>query len=381
MVTVLDTTAGERAVPPPPAAGPIAPVPPPSAPLPSVAKPKPPRPSPPMSPLPPPFSPDAPPVWYDLAPPSIGRGIWARTRAGRYSIVRQSFEELVLPHFPRARTRFQRHFRASYDVIRSFRSRRSKTWDPDSKRSSATYLPLDLAFTLLGLKPLSLCEWWHPTAKSKRFGELLGRAGLEFHVHSKHADPGVEVYDPVLAAGPISKMLGREIAPAEVKHVVDDVAHGDRYGHELLGYPDPYPACRKLVEDTGGLATNFALRVENEGNAFGYPYRSDFSCLVHDPERILPSLFARAAAAAVVEDIREAPLDIVSKASIGMWIFKRTTWEGRVAGRIDIDRFTVASVTIRRTGVPGKWKISQHNQLGRYRQTLRRFGGPRPLRR
>jgi hypothetical protein len=243
--------------------------------------------------------------------------------ATKYEIIKTAFKERVLPHFPKAERRFRKHFRASHDIIKSFKD----------------HIHLDFAFTLLGLKPLSLVEDWQP---SIALTKILSEAGLEINIHSKpRTHPGTEVFDPELAAEPLSKMLNWQVKPEDVKEAVKRAYHSLDHSHELFGYPQPFPwlSLLDLI-----YTTRSYLRIQNTGPE----YFSSFGCVITDIEAVYPMLPPLAAAAAIVEEIRDAPLDIISEVKIDKNRIFFTKLEREV---------NTLSLTIQRTAKTAEWIV------------------------
>lgn len=255
--------------------------------------------------------------------------------ATRYERLKAAFRERVLPHFPKAERRFKRYFRPSYEILRR----------TDSDRT------LDLDFALLGLKPLSLTEDWYP---SEALAKMLLEAGLQINVEPKQKrGSGAEVYDPELVAEPLSKMLNRNVTPENAEEAVKEAQYAYDHSNELLGYPQPF---RWLSVWDAIYMTDSGLSVHNisqdhqrfHSGSIDAEYYSGFGCVITDIEPVISMLPAYAAAAAIVADIRDHPIDIITEAIIRTNRVFFSKW-GKEIAKI--------SVTITRTGTPAEWMV------------------------
>lgn len=71
-------------------------------------------------------------------------------------------------------------------------------------------------------------------------------------------------------------------------------------------------------------------------------YTAIFACGLHNPNSVLPSLPAYAAVAALIEDIRESPRQIVSAVALA-------------SARYNLLELSEKLVVVRRGNKPGKW--------------------------
>ncbi len=242
----------------------------------------------------------------------------------RFDKCKSVFKERVLPNFPQTKRRFERYFKPSYEFIRTlplngyFKKRfcskhefgfpkplwNRVTWH--SKASQLFYLSFDLevAFTMLGIKPLTLTGMNSPFCfYIKKYGNhFLSDLGLRA---VEQSDKTFEVFDPVLVSLILSHELNQNIKPDDTEKVLCGLK--GITSSDLLGYPE------MLQEDRGEA---FALRVFSEGEFHGVPYNcGDLSCAVYTPELVIPYLEAWASAAAMVEEIQ----DLGSTTSFASW--------------------------------------------------------------
>lgn len=225
------------------------------------------------------------------------------------------FKERVLPYFPLAKKRFDRHFKGSYELLRQ---------TPNDSS-------MDFNLCVLGLKPLSTDL---PYAELKKHSTSISEAGLEFvpvlasRIFSSpessarvlSEDLGISftealnavreelstcgcdawMYDPVLASEILSSKLRISISPQEVKQYLEDGVGFFR----LMGYPQPLPktAMPKLFLKVTSFTT--------------FHQRAPTVCSVSEAHSLLASLEARASAAAIVEEIRQSPGRVRSAATI-----------------------------------------------------------------
>lgn len=237
---------------------------------------------------------------------------------------RALFRERVLPHFPQAEKRFARYFREAYELIRAL-----PVMEDNQSLPPVTLhlLNLPLAFAALGIKPLGRLEadffqmWTEGEGKT-----LVANAGLEFYRAAYGGTyASVCFYDPLQVATILSQTLHEKIDPSEARTALRRL---DRnmivYNSlpELFGYPEGI-----RMDAYGEVYAPLALEIQSEAQGLwttslfvpvGHThYRACFfGCTGYSVDRFVPRLGPFAAAAALVEEIRESPVDIVSSASL-----------------------------------------------------------------
>jgi len=262
--------------------------------------------------------------------------------AARLERCRQIFKERVLPAFPGAEERFKKHFGVTCQFVRAMpllgyygqdtglpssfnligimggnengryvcgsslapvQDKESLRIDPPPRRLpgngrslQAAVLELEIAFTALGIKPMTVGP--RPNSMDylvRRYGNsFLPRLGLDIIDRWKS---GMTVFDPVTVAPILSRMLNRYVSPENAKAaLIEREEHFRPLTHDLLGYP----------EEMQDGKSRFEMSVHSRATLGGIEYRAaHFSCIVHTPELAIPHLDAFAAAAAVVEEIQD----------------------------------------------------------------------------
>jgi len=258
----------------------------------------------------------------------------------KLELYRDIFKKEILPTFPQAKRRFETYFAASCGVIRDmplathpgFRDyhplAKIKNADKSGARSSSPSLSvwlfdLDVALVALGIKPLALCSHaysnsMHHMATQLGFSMLFANAGLEMRAKE---DGSLEIYDPHELALAIERNNGWDAGRAvRYRRAYDSLTNleymletmGGDYPHYLLGYPEERrkdPLAGKMPMEL--MAGSRGYLVEPDSY-----YVAHFACKITDFEKSAPTLRARAAAAALVEDIRKTPQEIESFAMI-----------------------------------------------------------------
>ena len=125
-------------------------------------------------------------------------------------LCRGIFKERILPAFPHAKDRFEKHFDDAYHILREIRPHYIIS-DPTTWIVQRT-ISLELSFTILGLKPLTLFFGWERKLISEpvELTHMLTEAGLEIRrsLNLRYLMHVVEVYDPELVQPILEKILG-----------------------------------------------------------------------------------------------------------------------------------------------------------------------------
>jgi hypothetical protein len=188
-------------------------------------------------------------------------------------------------------------------------------------------MDLELALTILGAKPLLTDV---EDARIIRYDFARFRdAGLDVYRSKDHMMryiehdtgqvlleyPTVWVYDPALIAPMLSKLLNTAVTPEKVRKTLRRFEDEAARSHELLGYADKAPHRNgKMV--MARASKNILFEVANEGHN-GLPYCADaMGSRVFSVDRAYEKLEGWALAAAIVEEIRESPVSVVSHAGI-----------------------------------------------------------------
>jgi hypothetical protein len=233
--------------------------------------------------------------------------------ASRYEICRNAFAERVLPHFPEAKERFKRYFRESYALIRSLPLSIGSKEDLRVSKNRVVsltnvYLNMDIAWTALGIKPLSTAEGspehaHHDWLKKSGTVELIHAAGLDFAIGQTWKE--VLIFSPILVAEPLSRMLNRNITPEVAKATLQEInRHKSDFTHDMMGFPEAF---------RGGWSP-FGLRVQSFGRLSESEFLSSHvACAVYHEHVAKAHLQAWAHAAAIVDEIRQHPLSIFAK--------------------------------------------------------------------
>lgn len=162
------------------------------------------------------------------------------------------------------------------------------------------HLDLEIAFTALGIKPLTLAE-------SPAMENLMAAYGDSF-LKQVRLDvmeyPGfnLAVFDPVRSAEVLSVAMNCQITPDMARAVISNY----KLRHELLGYPEDSQdkVSMNLIAESTGLV---------ESRRY---YSGQFHCQVYTPSLAVAAMDGLASAAAVVEQIRENSSEITSVAEV-----------------------------------------------------------------
>jgi len=213
--------------------------------------------------------------------------------------LKDTFDQRVAPHFPQAKERFARYFQARVDLIKKPPFMFGTDWD---SRPLATF-PIEYAFAVMGLKPLSMIQEWREN--SYHFMQLnwlnLQGAGLgyRFRQGSDKCDGGAELYDPVLLAPIVSARLNRHVTAEKVREALSEMEKlGMIYSHDMLGYPQKHPG----YWFAPGLITGIRGEVIQMKRRF--KFSSTTGCAISDIEAGRETMPARAFAASLVQKIR-----------------------------------------------------------------------------
>lgn len=239
----------------------------------------------------------------------------------RFDKCKSIFKERVLPNFPQTKRRFERYFKPSCEFIRAlplngyFKKRFFRkhdgfpkplwdraTWHSKASKLSHLSFDLEVAFTVLGIKPLTLTSANSPFCfYIKKYGNhFLSDLGLRAIEKSDILKDGstvksFDVFDPVLVSLILTHELNQNVKPEDTEKVLCELR--GITPSDLLGYPE------MLQEDR---SEGFSLRVFSTGEFHGVPYGSnDLACSVYTPELVIPYLEVWASAAAMVEEIQD----------------------------------------------------------------------------
>jgi len=266
---------------------------------------------------------------------------------------RQLFKERVLPRFPEAKERFSRYFEKGYGLIRLLPSPPKGadiSHHPNHKRGRVTSrdcvetFDMDLAFTILGLKPLYLSdsveaanELMISLVNKPRWVEAFSRIHLEI----TRGRSGVMIYDPDRVAPILSRLLNSEVEPREAMSALSEYNRMRRkyFSNELLGYPE--------MLEKGRMRGNFYISSEGFLSRPHVYYRSVHSFAIRTPGAVLGDMETRAMAAALVEEIRGSPASIHTAALLRY----RNNGTEKEEG-----------IAIKRTGEPSEWEFITHKR-------------------
>ncbi|MFH2106953.1 MAG: hypothetical protein ABII22_06870 [Candidatus Micrarchaeota archaeon] len=242
-------------------------------------------------------------------------------------------KERLAPHFPHVEERMK-HFDTSYWLIKETQSGRpdpaslvmkrdgSMVWKASLPVKLVNVLvqeyPLDLAFTLLGIKPLTIIEHRQEKLFRKIHPGGLRVAGLEIgkvNDGQEKQEKVFVVYDPRITSKILSNFFNTRVEPTEIIPAIQESISNleGMWFHQLLGYPEQL----KTNRDGSWKISDFGLEVRSSGRiASTMPlYLTEgMSCATYSPEKI--NLEAFASAAAMVEEIRQSFLRIESYARI-----------------------------------------------------------------
>lgn len=258
------------------------------------------------------------------------------------------FQERVLPYFPLAKKRFDRHFKGSYELLR------------ETPNDSS----MDFNLCVLGLKPLSKDLSYD---ELKKHSTSISEAGLEFvpvlggrifsspesrakllseEIGIPFTDAlkavreelstrgcGAWMYDPVLASEILSSKLRVPISPQEVKQYLESGAGFFR----LMGYPQPLP--KTAIPESFLKVVSFSIAHQ----------RAPTVCSVSEVNSLLASLEARASAAAIVEETRQTPTWVRSASIIYS--------HGNIVNNVE------HGVIIKRAAEVGVWSVATVSNL------------------
>jgi hypothetical protein len=266
---------------------------------------------------------------------------------------RKAFREHILPSFPQARRRFEERFKPSVELIRELPLATGKELvhnhplypDREARKLGLmiALLDADVALVALGLKPMALCqgpyrELMALMVRQIRPSMLFFFAGLEL----KRNGDAIEVFDPISLSlagddargsrpsSRISGFYGSNVVPA-------------RYSHHELGYPGPLLAGKEAQKHEMELISGSRGYLDHPRQY----YISHFGCKIYEMEPSASTLRARAAASALIEDIRRTPEEIESFALIR----RREGLGSRI----------IRSVQIRRSEDQiGRWAITEY---------------------
>lgn len=272
--------------------------------------------------------------------------------ASHKELCRGLFKERMLPAFPHAKDRFEKYFDDAYNIIRETKPYYSVGVN-DDKAFWQRSISLDLSFTLLGLKPLTILSGREegvlrqPFMPIKRLTEI--GLGIRRQVVWKCLSHLTEVYDPNLVKPILERILGsvKDIESALKKHY-----YGYDYEHPFSSELLWYPTARTI----NGKQAEYGLTIENSGLGEGpfpirrFPYRSSFGCLVDNPDSNDIHLKERAYAAAFIEEIRENLTTVITSARTD------TSRTDQTNKKISYEDVILESYTIRRTNKTGEWK-------------------------
>jgi|GEM_PF-3572951 len=286
--------------------------------------------------------------------------------ATRYEACQAILKERVLPHFPRAEERFKRHFKESYKLVKAL---------PLFSGTHRRELNLDVAFTVLGIKPVSIVDRHSELYRDNKIKNLFRNAGLEIIEEQKCPT----LYDPVLVAPILARLTNRNVCPECAGRYLKELrksASELSYPHMLLGYPEglkerKHSGKKVSMEERVRLESHrFALRnygeIPEEKNRY---YSAFLGFIVHTPRLIIPKMEGWASGAALVEEIRGTPTDIQSIASLSYrWVEAQLILDKLEEGRLTV--FDTESlpklllqrcylVIIDRSEKTGEWRISK----------------------
>ncbi len=286
--------------------------------------------------------------------------------ATRYEACRVIFKERVLPHFPRAEERFKRHFKESYKLMKAL---------PLFSGKHRRELNLNVALTILGIKPVSIIDCHSELYRDDKISNLFRNAGLEIIEGQKCPT----LYDPVLVAPILARLTNRNVCPECAGHYLKELwksASELSYPHMLLGYPEGLKERKhsgKMVsmEERVKLEPHrFELRNYGEMPKEKDRYYSAFlGFIVHTPRLITPKMEGWASGAALVEEIRGTPTYIRS----GGFLLYRWVEAQIILDKLEEGKLTVFdmeslpglllqrcySVIIDRSEKIGEWRISK----------------------
>ncbi|MDO8553586.1 MAG: hypothetical protein Q7S22_02160 [Candidatus Micrarchaeota archaeon] len=291
---------------------------------------------------------------------------------------RAIFRDRILPHFPHAKDRFVRYFSESYDLVRAlplmnhpssyiipFRFRHPikyrDTQETPLDERLASYLSrvfdIEVAFTILGLKPLTIVESDQVDIFLNRYGiRMFQDTGIEFFVipnilFGKPLEKEFElwIYDPLIIMPILSSLLNRKVPRDKVREALAEFDCLDM-PHELLGYPDPFSLVDKFGHhNTLGVSSwGKLLHADSLPVLFSIEYCTEvMGCVIESRDLFLPTIRKWALAAAMVEEIRETSTAIISRSDITNRTNPKST------------SIVMASV-IERSKVVGEWKVSEY---------------------
>jgi hypothetical protein len=292
--------------------------------------------------------------------------------ATHYEACRAVFKERVLPHFPRAEERFKRHFKESYKLMKAL---------PLSDGKHRRELNLDVALTVLGIKPVSIVDRNSELYRDNKIKNLFRNTGLGI----MEGKIGPTVYDPVLVAPILSRITNRNVCPECAGHYLKELegrASELSYPYMLLGYPE---GLKEKKKHFGEITKRMEELVKLEPHRFelrnygGIPKEKDrhysafLGFIVHTPRLITPKMEGWASGAALVEEIRGTPTDIQTIASLSYrWMETELILDKLKEDRLSV--FDMESlpglllqkcylVIIDRSEKIGEWKISKGRGL------------------
>ncbi len=296
--------------------------------------------------------------------------------ATHLEVCKAVFKERVLPHFPHATQRFERYFRESYELIRALPLVKPPErylvpikfkhplegrglFERPLRNRLAAFLKqdfdLEVAFTMLGVKPLTISngETLSIVLELPNGKALVRDAGLDVFFIARSDDfeggLGFYIHDPLMTSVILSRVLGSLVPPDQVSRVLTSLEFAT-FPPELLGYPEP------IQHDERGLTVRspFTLQVANIGLRRILPphyHATGLGCAVYNPG--LVSVEGWAAAAAIVEEIRESPSTIHSMAALIPTDSKAL----RLANGVLTSRLPHDVVLIKRLGEVGNWEV------------------------
>ncbi len=272
--------------------------------------------------------------------------------ATHVEMCKSAFKEKILPRFPEAGRRFSRYFEKGYGLIRLIPSPPEGadiSLHPNHRKGTTTRrdyvktFDMDLAFTILGLKPLYLSD--SVEAANRLMIDLINKpiwveAFSRIRLEVTRERNGILIYDPDSVAPILSRLLNREVEPREAMSALSEYNRTRRtyFSNELLGYPEMF------VKDR--MAGNFYISSEGFLNYPHIYYKSVHSFAVRSPESVLSDMETRAMAAALVEEIRGSPPAIYTAALLRY----RNNGTEKEEG-----------IAIRRTGGPSEWEFTPHH--------------------
>lgn len=255
---------------------------------------------------------------------------------------RSIFRERVLPNFHHTKARFDKYFKQSCELLKALpivSDQGFMRFHPFAKEDAGRNKGLEVkvsdlyfAFCALGIKPLATSSCFN----EEPFRDFVKKHGPGPFKAARLEWSGGMMFDPVLCAPILSKILNRKVDPKDVGCAIQEANFGDKYPHELLGYPERVqendPPMGFFVDTAGFLDRPSAY------------YVSHFGCSVWNKNTVLPHLEAWASAAALVEDIREAPESISIQAALE-YKFNKPGHK------------TYESVKIKRSDKAGEWSV------------------------